>query len=102
MLLPLLSSVHNPKVRDWKSLCGPAKERRRQGLFLAEGEHMAGEALGASSCRLLLVREDVTERYRALIRQAEDDGMIYFKTDYENWKSQKGSNVTMKSLTYLI
>ena len=72
MLLPLLSSVHNPKVRDWKSLCGPAKERRRQGLFLAEGEHMAGEALGASSCRLLLVREDVTERYRALIRQAEE------------------------------
>ena len=36
-----------------------------------------------------------------LILQAEDDGMIYFKKDYESWKSQKGSNVTMKSIPKL-
>ena len=54
-MLPLLSSVHNPKVQAWKALNGPAKERRRQGLFLAEGEHMAGEALKAGwyICRWL-------------------------------------------------
>ena len=70
-MLPLLSSTHNEKVQAWKALSGPAKERRRQGLFLAEGEHMAGEALAAFSCQLLLVRKDETERYRALIRHAE-------------------------------
>ena len=32
-----------------------------------------------------------------LILQAEEDGAVYFKKDYEDWKSQKGSNVTMKS-----
>jgi len=32
-----------------------------------------------------------------LILQAEADGVVYFKKDYEDWKSQKGSNVTMKS-----
>ncbi len=32
-----------------------------------------------------------------LILQAENDGAVYFKKDYEDWKSQKGSNVTMKS-----
>ena len=32
-----------------------------------------------------------------LIQQAEDDEIVSFKEDYENWKSQKGSNVTMKS-----
>jgi hypothetical protein len=32
-----------------------------------------------------------------LILQAEDDGVTFFKKDYEDWKSQKGSNVTMKS-----
>ena len=70
-MLPLLSSVHNPKVQAWKALNGPAKERRRQGLFLAEGEHMAGEALKAGCCRTLLLREDAAERYDALIGRAE-------------------------------
>ena len=32
-----------------------------------------------------------------LILQAEEDGMVYFRKDYDDWKSQKGSNVTMKS-----
>ena len=71
MTLPLISSIHNPKAQAWKALSGPARARREQGLFLAEGEHMAGEALKASACRVLLVREDDQERYSALIGQAE-------------------------------
>lgn len=31
-----------------------------------------------------------------LIQQAEDDRIVTEAEDYENWKSQKGSNVTMK------
>lgn len=32
-----------------------------------------------------------------LILQGESDAIVTLKEDYENWKSQKGSNVTMKS-----
>ena len=75
MTLPLLSSTRNEKVQAWKALSGPAKERRRQGLFLAEGEHMAGEALKAGRCNVLLVREDSAGRYRSLTGQAEQAGV---------------------------
>ena len=74
-MLPLLSSVRNPKVQAWKALTGPSKERRSQGLFLAEGEHMAGEALQAGRCRTLLLREDAAERFLSLIRRAEEQGV---------------------------
>ncbi len=70
-MLPLITSTHNDRVQAWKALSGPAKERRRQGLFLAEGEHMAGEALKASRCRTLLIRDSSLERYRVLLDQAE-------------------------------
>ena len=32
-----------------------------------------------------------------LIQQAEEDEIVRLKEDYDDWKSQKGSNVTMKS-----
>ena len=32
-----------------------------------------------------------------LIQQGEADQIVSFKEDYDSWKSQKGSNVTMKS-----
>ncbi len=32
-----------------------------------------------------------------LIQQGEDDQIVLFKEDYDSWKTQKGSNVTMKS-----
>ena len=70
-MLPLITSTHNDRVQAWKALSGPAKERRRQGLFLAEGEHMAGEALKSSRCRTLLIRDSSLERYRTLLDQAE-------------------------------
>lgn len=70
-MTPLLSSVKNPRVQGWKALNASAKERRRQGLFLAEGEHMAREALAAGKIRLLLVTDGARERYAELIVQAE-------------------------------
>ena len=34
-----------------------------------------------------------------LIQQGKDDSIVSAAEDYENWKSQKGSNVTLKLYT---
>ena len=47
----------------WASL-HTAQGRRRHGLFLAEGEHMAGEALKARAANALLLDESEQQRFK--------------------------------------
>lgn len=57
-----ISSLQNPQVKAWAAL-RTVNGRRQQGLFLAEGEHLAGEALKAGAAQLLLVDEEKQELY---------------------------------------
>ena len=57
-----LSSLQNPQIKAWAAL-RTASGRRQQGLFLAEGEHLAGEALQAGAAQALLVDEERQEQY---------------------------------------
>ena len=41
-----ITSLQNPLVKAWRAL-KDAKARAEQGLFLAEGDHLTGEALTA-------------------------------------------------------
>jgi TrmH family RNA methyltransferase len=57
-----LSSLQNPQIKAWAAL-RTTSGRRQQGLFLAEGEHLAGEALQAGAAQALLVNEERQEQY---------------------------------------
>lgn len=57
-----LSSLQNPQIKAWAAL-RTASGHRQQGLFLAEGEHLAGEALQAGAAQALLVDEERQEQY---------------------------------------
>ena len=70
-----LTSLKNPKVQALRALSRQGKARRETGLFLAEGEHMAGEALKEAQARTLLITQGREERYSALIGQAEKQGV---------------------------
>ena len=74
MILNRYSSLQNPQVRKWRSLLD-AKGRAEQRHFLAEGDHLAGEALSAGAARILLVDEKEQERYSAHMRRAEMEGI---------------------------
>jgi TrmH family RNA methyltransferase len=65
-----LSSIQNPLVRQWRELNKERAARAAQGLFLAEGEHMAGEALKEQKAAALLICADREERYEKLIAAA--------------------------------
>ena len=67
MAVNRITSLNNPQVRQWAKLLS-AKGRMQQGLFLAEGEHMAGEALREGAADRLLIDEARIERYQAFIQ----------------------------------
>ena len=46
-MLPLLESIHNPKIKDVLSLLEKPKERQRRGLFVVEGIREVSLALKA-------------------------------------------------------
>lgn len=66
-----ISSLQNPQVKAWAAL-RTASGRRQQGLFLAEGEHMAGEALKAEAAQLLLVDEEKQAQYAPYMAMGVD------------------------------
>ena len=66
-----LSSVSNPRVRQWRQLLAP-KGRRAHGLFLAEGAHLAKEAVDAGAAETLLVLSGQEEAYAELARSAPE------------------------------
>ena len=71
-----ISSLQNPQVKLWRSLNKSRAERVKHGLFLAEGEHMAGEALKAQKARTLLVDERARDKFAALAEDASAQGIL--------------------------
>ncbi len=73
-----LTSLKNPVVQAARAL-ETAKERTRQGAFLCDGEHMAGEALTVcpQRVRTLFVDRDCTERFAALLAKAPEAAEVY-------------------------
>ena len=66
-----IASLKNTRGMEWRALNKSRGDRRSAGLFLAEGEHMAEEALNAGKARALLVLETLRARYSRLIGQAD-------------------------------
>ena len=62
----VITSLQNPLIHEWRTLNRSRAERMRQGCFLAEGEHMAGEALRAGQAKALLMDADARDKYSAL------------------------------------
>ena len=57
-----ITSLQNPRVKAWRAL-KETKGRAAQRLFLAEGDHLTGEALAARAANVLLVGEGGCEKY---------------------------------------
>ena len=73
-----LTSLKNPVVQAARAL-DTAKERTRQGAFLCDGEHMAGEALSVcpERVRTLFVQQDCVERFATLLGKAPASAEVY-------------------------
>ncbi len=73
-----LTSLKNPVVQAARAL-DTAKERTRQGAFLCDGEHMAGEALTVcpERVRTLFVEQGCEERFAALLAKAPQGAVVY-------------------------
>lgn len=54
----ILSSLQNPKVKDYCKLMKSKKERDQRGLFIVEGEHLVEEALKYGQVLEILVEEN--------------------------------------------
>ena len=65
-MMEVITSLQNPQVKLWRGLNKSRAARQEAGLFLAEGEHMAGEALKEQKARALLIDDSAREKYRAL------------------------------------
>ena len=72
----ILTSLQNPQVKIWRSLNASRAARVKHSLFLAEGEHMAGEALKENKARTLLMDGSVREKYAALGDLASAQGVL--------------------------
>ena len=70
-----LQSAANPRVRQWRQLLLP-KGRRAHGLFLAEGAHLASEAVAAGAAVTLLVRAGQEADYGGLVRSAPETILV--------------------------
>ena len=57
-----ITSLQNQQGKAWRAL-RETKGRAAQRLFLAEGDHLAGEALAAGCARTLLVAESAVDKY---------------------------------------
>ena len=73
------------------------KKLKRRFVLIAMISFVAVMLLMGGFIYILNVCLTRAEIRHVLLYIAENDGAVYFKKDYENWKSQKGSNVTMKS-----
>jgi len=66
-----ISSLQNAQVKTWRAL-KDGKGRASHRLFLAEGDHMAGEALKEKFVQTLLVDENAQEKYAAHLAFARE------------------------------
>ena len=72
----IITSLQNPQVKIWRSLNKSRSARTLHGLFLAEGEHMAGEAVKEKKAQALLMDERAWEKYAALAESASAQGVL--------------------------
>ena len=73
----IITSLQNPQVKMWRSLNKSRAERVKNGLFLAEGEHMAGEAIKENKARTLLIDSGVRDKFSALAENAKGVSVCY-------------------------
>ena len=73
----IITSLQNPQVKLWRGLNKSRAARVQAGLFLAEGEHMAGEAIKENKARTLLIDSGVREKYSALTDSAKGVSAFY-------------------------
>ena len=74
----IITSLQNPQVKRWRALNRSRSARVEAGLFLAEGEHLAGEALKEKKARALLIDGGVREKYSALAGLASAQGVLAY------------------------
>ncbi len=60
--MKIITSTKNPLVKAWRQLKS-ASGRASQGRFLAEGEHLSQEALGAGRAEALILHQGSEGRY---------------------------------------
>ncbi|MBR0406748.1 MAG: RNA methyltransferase [Clostridia bacterium] len=73
----VITSLQNPQVKIWRGLNKSRAQRVESGLFLAEGEHMAGEALKEQKARALLIADSARDKYCALAENAKGASVYY-------------------------
>lgn len=66
-----ITSTANPLVKQWRQLAAP-QGRKAHGLFLAEGEHLALEAVKMGLARAVLVQKDKLPVYESLLGGIEE------------------------------
>lgn len=69
----IITSLQNPTVKKWRLLNKSRADRKEQGLFIAEGEHMTQEALQSKSAAMLLVAESSFAKFAPML----DGGIPY-------------------------
>ena len=77
-----ITSLQNAQVKAWRAL-KDGKGRAAQHLFLAEGDHLSGEALQQRAARALLVADGSMDKYSAHIAHAKQQGIeIVYLADH--------------------
>ncbi|MBR6185203.1 MAG: RNA methyltransferase [Clostridia bacterium] len=74
----IITSLQNPQVKLWRTLNRSHSARVSAKLFLAEGEHLAGEALKEKKARALLADSGEREKYAALMETASMQGVLVY------------------------
>ena len=77
----IVTSLQNPQVKVWRSLNKSRAARLEAGLFLAEGEHLAGEAVKEHKARALLIADSARDKYCALAESVEG-ASVYYLADH--------------------
>lgn len=71
MKTELITSSQNAQVKKWRLLNKSHADRQEQGLFLAEGEHMAQEAVLSGKANTLIVSEKAKDKFASLLQTAD-------------------------------
>lgn len=66
----IITSLQNPLVKTWRMLNKSRSARIEHGLFLAEGEHMAQEAIACGFANALIVSDKAVAKFSAMLSAA--------------------------------
>ena len=73
---PMITSSHNPKLKQIRALAGRPKERREVGLFLAEGVRLIEDAHAANwPFAYVLFSAETSNRGRKLVERLNAEGV---------------------------